>query len=88
MENGTHLNTSELVQNSFTDSEELETGGKSEEYTAEKTNQRAIYDLLLGILKTFQLSTKEDAKRAMENVAKESAKPSDSKNSVNKTMII
>lgn len=91
MKNGTHSNTSELRQNSFTDSEELEVGNKSsrrDEYAAEKTEQRAIYDLLVRILKTFQLSTKGNANRAMKKLVKNSAKPSDHGDSVNETVTV
>lgn len=89
VDDGTHLNTSELRQNSFTDSEKPEGGIKpsaGNEYTVEKKTQRAIYDLLLGILKEFHLSTKDSANRAMEKLAKKSAKPSDLGDGLNETV--
>ncbi|KDR19980.1 hypothetical protein L798_05946 [Zootermopsis nevadensis] len=77
---GTHLNTSELRRNFSASSEEFDTGSKpsrKNDNTAEKTTQREIYDLLVGILKTFQQSTKVNANMTMEKLAKNSVKPSD-----------
>jgi hypothetical protein len=72
MDDQTYLRRSELLQDVLEDSRELEAGRKpsrSSDDIADKATPRAIYDLVVSILKTFHHSTLGEMNRMKEKLA-------------------
>jgi hypothetical protein len=80
VDDGTFLRTSEQQYDSAEDSRQLEAGRKPSrggDDIADQATPRAIYGLLVSILKTFQLSALGEMNRMMEIFAQNSTKLSD-----------